>query len=251
MKISIITVCYNSSETIRNTIDSVISQSYDNIEYIIIDGGSSDNTKEIVLSYGSSVSSFVSEQDRGIYHAMNKGIKMSTGEVVGILNSDDFFNNDKVIERVVGEFESNDIDALYGDIQFVNPDNLQKVVRYYSSKRFSTSKFKYGYMPAHPSFYVKREYFEKLGYYKEDYKIGADFELLLRFLYNNKLKSSYIQMPFVTMRTGGISTRSIRSNFILNNEIIRACRENGINTNLFIVYLKYLFKIFEIINCRK
>lgn len=248
MKFSIITVCYNSSETINDTIKSVIDQTYDDIEYIIIDGGSTDKTKEIVLSYGESVSKFISEKDSGIYNAMNKGIKMATGDIVGVLNSDDFFNNDKVIERVADEFEGNNIDALYGDIQFVNPDNIQKVVRYYSSQKFNAAKFKYGYMPAHPSFYVKREYFERFGFYKEDYKIAADFELLVRFLYNTNLKISYLQMPFVTMRTGGISTRSIRSNFILNNEIISACRENGIKTNIFFVYLKYLFKIKELYN---
>lgn len=247
MKVSIITVCYNCANTIKDTIDSVLSQTYSNIEYIIIDGGSRDETVNIISSYGEQVSKFISEPDKGIYDAMNKGIRLATGDVVGILNSDDFFTDNSVVQRVADEFRNTSIDALYGDVQFVNPDNLHKVVRYYSSKRFNPKKFKYGFMPAHPSFYVKREYFEKIGYYKEDYKIAADFELLVRFLYQHKLKSNYIPMPFVTMRTGGVSTKSIKSNFILNKEIIQACKENGIKTNIINIYSKYFYKIFELI----
>ena len=131
-------------------------------------------------------------------------------------------------------------------LQFVNPLNLNRITRYYSSKLFNPEKFKYGFMPAHPSFYTRKKFFDTLGYYKEDYKIAADYELLIRFLYNNKLKSSYIEKPFVTMRTGGVSTNSLKSNFILNKEIIRACRENGISTNIFYVYSKYFTKVFEL-----
>ncbi len=248
MKVSIITVCYNSSNTIRSTIDSVISQSYNDIEHIIIDGASTDGTIDIVKSYGNKVSKFISEPDNGIYNAMNKGIKLATGEIVGVLNSDDFFYNDNIIQGIVDGFQNNEIDALYGDVLFVKPNNIQKVVRYYSSKRFRISMFKYGFMPAHPSFYVKREFFGKYGYYKEDYKIGADFELLIRFLYNHKIRVKYLQIPFVTMRTGGASNGSLRSMIILNNEIIRACRENNIKTNVIKVYSKYFIKIFELIS---
>lgn len=246
MKVSIITVCYNSANTIKSTIESVINQTYNNIEYIIIDGASKDGTIDIVSSYGAKVSKFISEPDKGIYNAMNKGIKIATGDIVGILNSDDFFTTKEVIQKVVDEFNKSDIDALYGDVQFVKPNNLQKIVRYYSSKNFSLKKFKYGFMPAHPSFYVKRTFFENIGFYKEDYKIGADFELLIRFLYNHKLKSKYLQMSFVTMRTGGVSNRSFKSYIILNNEIIRACNENKIRTNKLNVYSKYFIKIFEL-----
>lgn len=248
MKVSIITVCYNSASTIKDTIESVINQTYKNIEYIIVDGGSTDSTLAIVSSFGDKVSKIISEPDSGMYNAMNKGIRIATGEVVGILNSDDFFYNNLIIERIVNEFQNSNIEALYGDVQFVKSNSLNKVVRYYSSKYFKLSMFKFGFMPAHPSFYVIREYFERFGYYKEDYIIGADFELLLRFLLVHKLKSKYIQLPFVTMRMGGISNRSFKSNITLNREIIRACRDNGIKTNIFFVYSKYFIKIFQFFN---
>jgi len=251
LKVSIITVCYNSVKTIKDAIDSVVNQTYNNIEYIVIDGASKDGTIDIVSSYGEKVSKFISEPDNGIYNAMNKGIKIATGDIVGILNSDDFFNNNEVVQRIVDEFNNNNVDAIYGDVQFVKPKNLLKVVRYYSSKNFSPKKFKYGFMPAHPSFYVKRSYFEKIGYYQENYKIGADYELLIRFLYNHKLKSKYLQMPFVTMRTGGVSNRSFKSYIILNNEILRACKENGIKTNMINVYSKYFIKVFELVRLKR
>jgi glycosyltransferase involved in cell wall biosynthesis len=235
MKVSIITVCHNSAGTIKDTIVSVAGQTYSDIEYIIIDGGSVDGTAEIVYSYGNSVSRFISEPDSGIYNAMNKGLRLATGDVVGILNSDDFFTDERIIQKVAKEFENNKIDAIYGDVQFVKPHNISRVIRYYSSKRFNPDKFKFGYMPAHPSFYVRRELFEKFGYYKEDYKIGADFELLIRFLYINKVRYKYMDIPFVNMRTGGASNKSIGSVLTLNNEIERACNENGIKTNQFLL----------------
>ncbi len=250
MKVSIITVCFNSVETIKDAIDSVVNQTYNDIEHIIIDGASKDGTIDIVSSYGEKVSKFISEPDNGIYNAMNKGIKIATGDIVGILNSDDFFINNQVVQRIVNEFNISNIDASYGDVQFVKPENLLKVVRYYSSKNFSPKKFKYGFMPAHPSFYVKRSYFEKIGYYKEDYKIAADYELLVRFLYQHQLTCKYIPIPFVTMRTGGVSNRTFKSYYTLNKEIIRACRENGINTNIINIYSKYFVKIFELINLK-
>jgi len=250
LKVSIITVCYNSAKTIKETIDSVVNQSYKDIEYIVIDGASKDGTIDIVSSYSDKVSKFISEPDNGIYNAMNKGIKIATGDIVGILNSDDFFNNNEVVQRIVDEFNNNNIDAIYGDIQFVKPDNLDKVVRYYSSKNFNPQKFKYGFMPAHPSFYVKRVFFERIGYYKEDYKIAADYELLVRFLYQHQLTCKYIPIPFVAMRTGGVSNRTFKSYYTLNKEIIRACRENGIKTNIINIYSKYFVKIFELINLK-
>lgn len=247
MKVSIVTVCYNNESTIAYTIDSVLNQSYNNIEYIIIDGYSLDQTKKIIASYGDRVDHFISEPDKGIYNAMNKGIKIATGDIIGILNADDFFTNEKIIEKIVEEFESNNLDAVYGDVQFVKPDKINKVVRYYSSKKFNLNKFKYGIMPAHPSFYVKSEAFKKYGYYKEDYRIASDFEILIRFLYTFKMAHSYVEFPFVTMRTGGISNKSLKSRFILNKEILRACRENGIKTNLLYIYSKYFKKLLEFI----
>jgi glycosyltransferase involved in cell wall biosynthesis len=244
-KVSLITVSSDSFKTIKHTIDSVLDQTYPNIEYIIIDNASTDGTVDKVKSYENKISKFISEPDKGIYNAMNKGIKLATGNIVGILNSDDFFCNKNVIEKVVAAFQNKDVDSIYGDVQFIDPANINKIIRFYSSKNFKPRKFKFGFMPAHPSFYVKKKYFELLGYYHEDYKIAADFELLIRFLLVNNLRSSYIEMPFVSMRPGGVSNKSLKSTYILNKEIIRACRENGIKTNLFFVYSKYFIKFFE------
>lgn len=246
IKVSIITVSSNSKSTIKQTIDSVLNQRYPNIEYIIVDNASFDGTVDLIQSYNEKIAKFISEPDEGIYNAMNKGIRLASGDIVGILNSDDFFCNEQVIEKVAASFEDENIDAVFGDVQFFDISDIHKIVRYYSSGSFTPKKFKFGFMPAHPSFYVRKEYFDKFGYYKEDYKIAADYELLIRFLYVNKLKYKYLEMPFVSMRPGGISTKSVKSTFILNNEIIRACNENGIKTNLFYIYSKYFIKVFEL-----
>lgn len=245
IRISVITVCYNNISTIRDTMESVLSQTHPDIEYLVIDGGSTDGTRELIEEYSGSVNFFISEPDTGIYNAINKGIMNATGDIVGLLHADDFFYNEEVISRVACAFEEDNIDALYGDVVFVSPGNPGKVLRYYSSKKFETGKFRFGFMPAHPSFYVRRICFEKYGYYKEDYIIGADFDLLLRFMYHNKIKTRYIEMPFVKMRAGGISNKSLGSRIVLNREILRSCRENGIKTNYLNIYSKYVFKIFE------
>jgi glycosyltransferase involved in cell wall biosynthesis len=243
--VSIVTVSYNSVGTISDTIISVLDQTYPNIEYIVIDGCSTDGTIEIIKSFENKISKFSTEPDIGIYDAINKGIRLANGTIVGIINSDDFFYNKTVIERVVESFNENEIDAVFGDVQFVDPVNSSKVVRYYSSRNFKTTKFRFGFMPAHSSFYVKRELFEKLGYYKTDYKIAADYELLIRFLYINKIRYKYLEMPFVSMRMGGVSNKSIHSIYTLNKEIARACKENGIYTNFIYIYSKYFTKLFE------
>lgn len=245
LTVSIITVSYNSVRTIADTINSVLAQTYPEIEYIIIDGSSTDGTIEIIKSFENKISKFRSEPDIGIYDAINKGIRLATGNIVGIINSDDFFYNNTVIERVVESFRENEIDAIIGDVQFVDRLKTSKVVRYYSSKHFNTARFRFGFMPAHSSFYVKRELFEKLGYYKTDYKIAADYELLIRFLYINKIKYKYLEMPFLSMRMGGVSNKSIHSIYTLNKEIARACKENGIKTNWVYIYSKYFSKLFE------
>ena len=244
MKVSIITVTYNSAATLQDTLESVKRQDYPNIEHILVDGASKDGTVNIIRSYPH-VAKYVSERDKGLYDAINKGILMSTGDVIGILNSDDFFPHDKVISNMVKVFKEQNVDAVYGDIAFVRPENLQRVVRHYSSKKFHPKKFAYGYMPAHPSFYVKREFYEQYGLYKLDYKIAADYELLMRFMHSNHLKYAYNPEVMVYMRTGGVSNKNVLSRWTLNKEIIRACKENGVNTNMFIVSLKYIFKVFE------
>lgn len=254
MRVSLITVSYNSQAHIRSTIESVLSQTYPDIEYIIVDGSSKDNTVEIIKSYEDKFDDWlkwVSEPDKGMYDAMNKGIRMATGDIVGILNSDDFFSGNTVVENIVKVFQTGNVDALYGDVKFVSPENLKKITRYYSSKIFTPKLFRFGFMPAHPSFYTYKRNFNKYGYYKTDYKIAADYELLIRFLYTNKLKAKYLNKSFVTMRTGGESTRNWKSNVVLNKEIVRGCKENGIYTNMFVLSFKYIVKVWELILTKK
>jgi len=251
MKISIITVSYNSKLTIRDTFDSVLNQTYPDIEYIVVDGRSSDGTIDIIKAYEPYFNNnihWISEPDKGLYDAMNKGIKMATGDIVGIINSDDFYSEKNIIEIVANTFKHDStVEAIYGDVRFVNPDNLEKTVRYYRSRNFKPWRFRFGFMPPHPSFFTYKHNFDKFGYYKTDYKIAADYELLIRFLFTNKIKYKYLPSTIMKMRTGGASTASLKSNIVLNKEIVRACRENGIYTNLFILTFKYFVKIWELI----
>ena len=250
LKLSIITVSYNSEKTIYDTIKSVYNQDYDNIEYIIVDGNSSDNTTNIIKEFEPKFNGkikWISESDKGIYDAMNKGLMMATGDIVGILNSDDFFTSDDVISTVNETFEKYNPDAIYGDIHFVNDDNLNKIVRYYSSKIFKRGLMRFGFMPAHPSFYIKKECFDKFGLYNTTYKIAADFEFLLRTIYIGRIKTQYIAKDFVTMRTGGISTSGINSHKQIMKEHIRAFKENNVFTNRVLLSMRYVHKIFEII----
>ncbi|WP_322932536.1 glycosyltransferase family 2 protein [Bacteroides sp. CG01] len=250
MKISLVTVTFNSYRTLRDTIQSVLSQIYLDIEYIIVDGCSQDKTIDIIKEYEPLFHGrlkWISEKDNGLYDAMNKGIRMATGDIIGIINSDDFYHRRDIIMKVAEAFKNSDIRAVYGDVRFVNPQNLDKTVRYYSSKRFTPEMFRFGFMPAHPTFFTYRKYFEEFGYYKTDYKIAADYELLIRFLYVHQLKSQYLPFDFMKMRTGGTSTASIRSNILLNKEIVRACKENGIWTCMPLLFLKYLVKVFELL----
>lgn len=246
MKISLLTVSFNSAATIKDTIESIRSQDFKDIEYIIVDGNSTDGTVGIIKSYNSFISKWISEPDKGIYDAMNKAIKMASGDVVGILNSDDFYSNNQILSRVAQEFSDPSVDVVFGDLVFVDPQNLDKTVRKYSSARWHPGKFAWGFMPAHPTVFIRRKYYEKFGLFKTDYKIAADYELLIRFLYVHKLKYRYLPLTMVKMRKGGVSSRNLMSNIILNNEIIRACRENGIKTNVLKVYSKYFTKFFEL-----
>ena len=246
--ISIITATFNSAKTLKDTIQSVLRQTNKDFEYLIIDGGSTDETIDIVKSYESEFSGrlkWVSEKDHGIYDAMNKGIKMASGDVVGILNSDDYFTSDDILQTVADAFKCQEIDAIYGDIHFIRDGNPQKCVRYYSSRMFRPFWLRFGFMPAHPSFYCKREIFDKAGLYSLDYKIGADYEMMVRLFKRHKIKSLYVNKDFVTMRTGGASNNNVRSRLTLIEEDVKACRVNGIYTNRFFIMLKFLYKIFE------
>ena len=251
MKISIITVVYNNKETIQDCIDSVLSQEYDDLEYVIVDGASTDGTveiiKDVVKRYPEKSIKFISEKDDGIYDAMNKGIGLASGDIIGILNSDDAYYTNDCLSTVVNEFQKKSVDSVFADLVYVRRDNLQKVVRYYSSASFSPCKFAFGWMPAHPTFFVRRGLYEKYGKFKTDYIIAADYELLVRFLAKNNVTYSYIPKVLVKMRTGGASTRNLKSNWILNKEILRACAENGIKTNIVKVLSKYPTKILQII----
>ena len=242
MKISIITVVWNNKKTIKDAIESVLGQTYKDIEYIIIDGASSDGTVEVVKSYGNKISKFLSEPDNGLYDAMNKGIALATGDVVGILNSDDFYIDNGVIERVMKEFEKSQADSVFADLVYVKSDNLNKVVRYYDSSHFTPQRFAYGWMPAHPTFFVRRCVYEKYGLFRTDLKIAADFDILARFLYTHKISYSYMKEVLVKMRLGGVST-SLSSIWINNIEQLRICRQNSIDTNIFKIISKYPSKL--------
>jgi len=245
LKVSIITVTYNSAKTLQDTINSIALQDYTNLEYIVVDGDSKDSTVDILIKNQSIISQWISEPDNGLYDAMNKGIMMATGDIIGIINSDDFYHRSDSISQIVNAFQKFGTQCVYGDIRFVNPDNLEKTVRYYSSGRFAIHKFKRGLIPAHPTFFTYRENFKMYGYYKTDYKIAADFELMVRFLYKHQLSYYYLPLDIMKMRTGGLSTRSFKSTFIINQEDLRACRENGIKTNYFWLYSRYFKKLLE------
>ena len=243
MKVSIVTVCYNSEATIRDTIESVLAQSYPDIEYIVVDGASSDRTMAIVDEYIDNISKVISEPDKGIYDAMNKGIKLATGDVIGLLNSDDLLADNKIIADVANVYENNpNIDGVYGDLIFVKRFNIVKKVRSYSSRYFSQWKIRFGLMLPHPTLYLKREVFSNIGFYKSDYRAAADFEFITRLVVRGgELKR--LPKVMVKMREGGISTTGFLGRIHQNMEIVRACRENGIYTNLFMVSVKIPFKV--------
>jgi glycosyltransferase involved in cell wall biosynthesis len=285
MTITLITVCYNSRTVIRTAMESVLRQTWPDIEYWMIDGGSTDGTVDVIREYEPKFNGrmhWVSEKDRGMYDAINKGIRMATGEVVGILNADDVLAADDVIERVAGAFGEcgNDgvrgdnkairhsgnkamfplgqLDAIYGDIRFVanrsgaDVDALrgEPTVRYYSARHWRPWMLQWGFMPPHPSVYIRRSCFEKWGHYGLDYSIAADYALLVRFLRKAKLQSRYVPLCFVDMRMGGKSTKSWRSNWVLNCEIVRGNREAGYFCCMPMLVPKYAFKIWEFIGPR-
>jgi glycosyltransferase involved in cell wall biosynthesis len=246
MKVSLITVCYNSARTIEDTLKSVESQNYPNIEYIVIDGGSKDNTNEIILKYKDVVTSHISEPDDGLYDAMNKGVQVATGDVVGILNSDDVLADEFVIEKIVAGFSDVNVDAVYSDLVYVAENDLNKLTRLYSSKVFSKRMIRFGIMLPHPTFYVKKECYMQLGLYKTDYRVAADFELLTRFI-SQGIKIHRLPFISVKMREGGVSSSGILWRIHQNFEIVRACRDNSIYTNIALVALKLPYKLLTLL----
>ncbi|WP_417536740.1 glycosyltransferase family 2 protein [Methylophaga sp.] len=248
MKVSIITVCFNSVETIQDTIDSVQSQTYGDIEHIVIDGGSTDGTVELLESQRSCLGVLVSEPDNGLYDAMNKGVSLATGEVIGVLNSDDFFESEDVITSVVDTLSrSPECDLVFGDVVFVEPQDLTSVTRYYGAEHFAPWKLRFGWMPPHPATFVRKVVYDTVGNYRLDMRIAADYDMFVRWLLVGGLKWKYLDRVLVRMRAGGVSTSGIKSSIRLNREIVRACRDNGVYTNLLFVLSKIPFKLLELI----
>lgn len=242
MKITIITATRNNVKTIESTIKSVINQSYHNIEYIIIDGNSNDGSVEIISRYAQLYPQkirFISEADNGVYSAINKGIRISTGDVIGLLHGNDTFSSPNIIKQVVDYFISTNAPFIYGDIKYT-PVNSSKVIRYYSSAQFSKEKLLQGIAPPHPSLYMRRELFERYGLYKEDYLIGADFDMFLRLIIVNNIQGKYLPLDMVTMTTGGLSTRLYHQIFTNNKEKHRALKENSCNVSWFLLLKRYL-----------
>ena len=250
MKVSIITVCFNSAKTIEDTINSVLNQDYLDIEYIVIDGGSNDGTQDIIKKYHENIASWVSEPDLSMYDAMNKGIARATGEIIGILNSDDVYISTQVVSQLIKAMNDAKADIVFADLILVDPNNLNKVLRYYDSGRFKPSRFRWGWMPAHPTVFVKKKYYDKVGPFALDYEIAADYEMLIRILAIEKAPFAYLPKAVVRMRAGGASTAGLVRNWILNKEIVRGCKANGIYTNMAMLLLKIPAKIWGVVAIR-
>lgn len=248
MKISIVTATYNSEATVRDTMESVLRQTYHDFEYIVVDGASTDGTLDIIHSYESRFNGkmrVISEPDQGIYDAMNKGFSMATGDVVGLLNSDDFYTSVDVLQTIAGNFLLGEMDAVYADVHYVKNDDVSKCVRYYSSAIFRRPLMRFGLMPAHPSFYCRRSVYERYGCFDTSYRIASDFENLLRLIFIHRIKTKYIKKDFVTMRTGGASTAGIGSRKLIMKEHLRALKAHGVHSNIFLLSLRYIYKLHE------
>jgi glycosyltransferase involved in cell wall biosynthesis len=246
LKVSVITVVFNREKTIERAIQSVLSQTYPHIEYIIIDGASKDSTMQVVNSYKSNIAVIVSEKDNGMYDALNKGIQLATGDVVGILHADDQFAKNTIIEEVAAYLQAHTgIDAVYGDVGFVKEETPGKIIRYYSSAIFNTNLFKWGFMPAHPTFFCYRKFFEYYGGYRTDMDIAADFDLLVRFLRRHNLNTAYLPVMMVKMNIGGKSTSGIKSTIRINKEIKKILTEHKMPSSYLRLYSRYFIKIQE------
>lgn len=247
MRISIITATYNSAASIKNCLTSVNIQTFQNIEHIIIDGSSTDNTLEIIKNTPNRIIKIISEQDLGIYDAMNKGIKLATGDIIGILNSDDFLASDDILELIAKTFEKEKCDALFGNLDFVASNDPIKIVRRWKSSPFEQGSFAKGWHSPHPTFYVKREIYEKYGLFDISLNVSADFEIMLRFLERYKIKAHYLDRIIVKMRYGGESTGSLRKIIRGNRNIIKAFKKNGIKVSPFYPFIRLIPKLKEFI----
>lgn len=243
MKVSIITVTYNSGKFLEDCITSVIRQDYHDIEHIIIDGKSTDSTLEIINRYSRHIAKHVSEEDKGMYDAINKGMKMATGDVIGILNSDDVLASPDVISEIVNCFSKHKVDSIYGDLVYVDPFNTEKILRTWKGFTYKRSRFAYGWMPAHPTFYVRKEMIDLLGGYESHYFTAADFEFMARYLYRYRISSCYLPKLIVRMRNGGASNESLYSRYRANRRDYLAMKVNKIPFALIVSILKPLRKV--------
>jgi glycosyltransferase involved in cell wall biosynthesis len=244
MKVSIITITYNSAATVEDTLRTVVSQDYPDIEYIIIDGKSKDNTLNIIDKYKDSIARLISEKDKGLYDALNKGIKQATGDVVGMLHSDDLYAHNNVITNVVKTFAENpEADAVYADLVFVNRNDTNKAMRVWESGEYKEGSFLQGWMPPHPTFFVKKNIYEKLGGFNTGLKLSADYELMLRFIHKNNIKLAYLKETIVKMRMGGVSNVSFFVKLKANLEDKMAWRMNGMKPKVTTMLMKPLRKI--------
>jgi len=242
-KLSIITVCYNSASTIEDTIKSVVNQNYKNIEYIIIDGGSTDDTLKIIEQYKDKISTVVSEKDDGLYDAINKGIKLATGDIIANLNSDDFYIDNNVIADVATKMQHDNTDTLYADLYYVDAIITNKITRHWVSGDYQYGQFFKGWMPPHPTFFVKKEIYKKYGAFNLDFKSAADYELMLRFIHKHQCSISYLPRVVVKMRIGGVSNASLLNRLKANREDKRAWLVNGLKPKPYTLIFKPLSKL--------
>jgi glycosyltransferase involved in cell wall biosynthesis len=247
LKVSIITVVYNGASTLRSCIDSVLSQDYQSIEYIVVDGNSTDGTIDLVRSYGNRIEKFVSEPDRGIYDAMNKGLKLATGDIVGILNADDFYSSREVISNIVDAMKNNMADAVYGDLEYVDAVQNDVVKRSWKSGVYKTGAFLNGWMPPHPTFFLKRSLYEQHGLFRLDMGSAADYELMLRMIHKFGIKLAYVPKVLVKMRAGGVSNSSLKNRIRANQNDRKAWEINGLKPYFFTLWLKPFRKILQFI----
>lgn len=247
MKISIITVAFNAARTIADTLESVAAQIHPEIEHIVVDGASTDGTLDIIERHRN-ISRLISEPDQGIYDAMNKGLGLATGEIIGFLNADDVYADNGVLERVSAIMAKDDLDALFGDAEFVSPTRPNQPLRRYRSERFRPERIAWGWMPAHPALFLRRSVYERFGKFRTDYRIAGDFELVARIFHGGTLTYRHVPEVLVRMRTGGVSTGGWRNTILLNQEVLRACRENGIPTSLPKILSKYPAKLLEFLH---
>ncbi|MBP9070360.1 MAG: glycosyltransferase [Bacteroidia bacterium] len=243
MKISIITATYNSEAFLEQTINSILQQTYKDIEYIIVDGNSTDGTISIINKYKDKLSHFISEKDEGIYHALNKGIALASGDVIGFLHSDDFYTNNNVIEHVVKEFKTKNTDGLYANLYFVDKTDPNKITRKWHSGDYSPNSFMYGWMPPHPTLFLKKDVYKKYGTFNLDLKTSADYELMLRFIHKHQISLTYLDEFIIKMRVGGQSTASVNNRVKANLEDRKAWEINGLKPKFFTLWLKPLRKV--------